>query len=161
MITQQKSCKKEYSSSSLLKQDTSTYLANKFNRQKLRLTENQSAVMVFKIHSLISRQMSTKFSWIQQKMCEIPIFFLTFTHVMKVVTLAYYLKKEFLNLYNFSSEIMHAHLRRYGETSTDLAANFKSTNQKGRVRHVNQSNLLLNVSWHWQSGGILEEKFLF
>ena len=83
MITQQKSCKKEYSSSSLLKHENSTYLAKKFNRQKLRLTENQLAVMVFKIHSLISRQMSTNFSWNQQKIREIPFFSpLCYDHVM-------------------------------------------------------------------------------
>ena len=79
MITQEKRSKKEYSSSSLVKKNTSTYLVKKSSRQNLRLEENQSAVMIFKIQSLIFRQMSTKFSGIQQKMCEIPIFFLTKT----------------------------------------------------------------------------------
>ena len=59
---------------------------------------------------------------------------------MKVVKLAQYLKKEYLKLHNFSFEIRLAHLHECGETSADLAANFKLTNQKGRVRHVSQSN---------------------
>ena len=70
---------------------------------------------------------------------------------MKVVKLAQYLKKEYLKLHNFSFEIRYAHLGecrecgQCGETSADLAANFKLTNQKGRVRHISQSNLLLNA----------------
>ena len=62
---------------------------------------------------------------------------------MKVVKLAQYLKKEYLKLHNFSFEIRYAHLGecgQCGETSADLAANFKLTNQKVRVRHVSQSN---------------------
>ena len=47
---------------------------------------------------------------------------------LKVVTLGYYLKKEYLDLDNFCFEITHTHLRQCGETSADLAANFKLTN---------------------------------
>ena len=48
---------------------------------------------------------------------------------MKVVTLAQYVKKEFLNLNNISFEITHTHLRWCGESSADLAGYFKLTNQ--------------------------------
>ena len=79
--------------------------------------------------------MSSKFSWIQQKMCEIQIFWQFFTsrYVYKwksyeSSTLAHYLKKEYLRLDIFCFEITHAQLRRYGETSADLAGNFKLTN---------------------------------
>ena len=74
MITQQKVVKKEYSSGSLVKIDTSTYLAKKFNRQKLWLKENQSPMIVFKVHHVISRQMSTKIFMKGAKMCEIQFF---------------------------------------------------------------------------------------
>ena len=52
---------------------------------------------------------------------------------MKVVKLAQYFKKEYLKLHNFSFEIRYAHLGecgQCGETSADLAANFKLTNQR-------------------------------
>ena len=74
MITQEKRSKKEYSSSSLVKKNTSTYLVKKSSRQNLRLEENQSAVMIFKIQSLIFRQMSTKIFMKGAKMCEIQFF---------------------------------------------------------------------------------------
>ena len=47
---------------------------------------------------------------------------------MKVVTSAHNLKKEYLRLDIFCFEITHAQLRRYEETSADLAGNFKLTN---------------------------------
>ena len=48
---------------------------------------------------------------------------------LRVVISAHYLKNEYLYLPNFSFEILHPYLRWYGETSADLAANFKLTNQ--------------------------------
>ena len=78
MITQQKVVKKEYSSGSLVKIDTSTYLAKKFNRQKLWLKENQSPMIGFQIHSLISRQMSIKIFMNRAKSVWNSIFLCTF-----------------------------------------------------------------------------------
>ena len=47
---------------------------------------------------------------------------------MKVVTSAHNLKKEYLRLDIFCFEITHTQVRRYEETSADLAGNFKLTN---------------------------------
>ena len=61
-------------------------------------------------------------------------FFLTFWHghrlIMKVVSLAQFLKKEFFNLHFFSFEITHRSPLPVRQTSADLAANFKLTNQR-------------------------------
>ena len=64
------------------------------------------------------------------------IFFLTYD---MDVTLAHYLKKEYLNSKNFSFEIIHTHLRRRGKTSADLAANFKLTNHTAADFQIDQS----------------------
>ena len=58
---------------------------------------------------------------------------------LKVVTLAHYLKKEYLDLDNFCFEITHTHLRQCGETSADLAANFKLTNHTAADFQIDQS----------------------
>ena len=58
---------------------------------------------------------------------------------MKVVKLAQYLKKEYLKLHNFSFEIRYAHLGECGETSADLAANFKLTNHTAADFQIDQS----------------------
>ena len=58
---------------------------------------------------------------------------------MKVVISAHYLKKEYHNLHNIFFEITHTHLRWYGETSADLAANFKLTNHTAADFQSNQS----------------------
>ena len=58
---------------------------------------------------------------------------------MKVVKLAQYLKKEELKLHNFSFEITHTHLHRCGETSADLAGNFKLTNNTATDFQIDQS----------------------
>ena len=87
--------------------------------------------------------MSSKFSWIQQKMCEIQIFWQFFTsrYVYKwksyeSSTLAHYLKKEYSHLDKFSFEITRNHLvaRQPLKLLTQLlrdweAANLKLTNQ--------------------------------
>ena len=79
--------------------------------------------------------------------------------------MAQYVKKEYLKLHNFSFEIRLAHLHECGETSADLAANFKLTNQKGRARRLSQLNAgcccfwtyLLLKTHDWQSGVIIKE----
>ena len=58
---------------------------------------------------------------------------------MKVATLAHYLKKESININKFSFELTHTHLRQCGETSADLAANFKLTNHTAAHFQIDQS----------------------
>ena len=55
------------------------------------------------------------------------------------ITLAHYLIKEYVNSDEFSFEITHTHLRRCGETSAALAANFKLTNHMAAVFQIDQS----------------------
>ena len=94
--------------------------------------------MVFKIHSLISRQMSTKFSWIQQKICEIPFFFYR-THLLEIEShdIGAISQKGIFTFDKFSFEITRNHLvaRQSLKLLTQLlrdweAANLKLTNQK-------------------------------
>ena len=52
--------------------------------------------------------------------------------------MAQYVKKEYLKLDNFSFEISLAHLCECGETSADLAANFKLTNHMAADFQIDQ-----------------------
>ena len=60
-------------------------------------------------------------------------------YFMKVIPSTHYLKKEYLDLHNFCFEITHTHLRQCGETSADLAANFKLTNHTAADFQIDQS----------------------
>ena len=55
------------------------------------------------------------------------------------IPLTRYLKNENLDLDNFCFEITHTHLRQCGETSADLAANFKLTNHTAADFQIDQS----------------------
>ena len=91
---------------------------------------------------LISPQFNfqaTKFSWIQQKTCEIPFCSLLFDTdyyykhsiiQIELVTSAHYLIKQYLNVHNFSFEITHNHLPWWGLDEQLRGGNFKLTNQK-------------------------------